>query len=313
MRLIDSNIVSKLCHYSFGDQAGFIHNLFDKYMSDANINNIVFIKKYEALKKNNINTMTLFIDNIRLYKRDIKVSNAFDKQKIDDYYLTNDLLETCSKLTDMRFIIFTGHEDTPIDKFIEGRIPKNVVAIYAVNAVYNNDKIIPFPYGIQRQLTPNDNRIEFFTNLVNNGNNIIPSKLLYVNHSIQTNYIERTGINELFLNKSWASVDTNRLRYSDFLTRILNHKFMICPIGNAIDCHRNWEVLYLRRVPVMKYNEYLVKLFKDFPVLFVNNYSDITEELLIKNDVLFNDAMSFDMNMLNIDKLFFYSIKKHYE
>ena len=88
---------------------------------------------------------------------------------------------------------------------------------------------------------------------------------------------------------------------------------MICPIGNAIDCHRNWEVLYLRRVPVMKYNEYLVKLFKDFPVLFVENYKDITEELLTKNDVLFNNAINFNMERLNVDRLLLDLTKRFYE
>ena len=313
MRLINSTVISEKCDYSFGDQASYIHNLFDKYMSDANINNKDFIRKYEELKKNNIKVMTLFIDNIRLYKRDIIVSNIFDKQKIDEYYLTNDLLEVCSKLSDMNFIIFTGHEDTPIDSFIESKISKNVMAIYAVNAIYNDDIVKPFPYGIQRKLFPDDNRIELMTNLVNNGNNILPSKLLYVNHSISTNYDERNGINELFLNKAWSTVCIKRLEYSNFLKQILQHKFVICPIGNAIDCHRNWEVLYLRRVPIMKYNEYLVKLFKGFPILFVDNYTDISEELLIKNDVLFNDVNNFDMNKLNVDKLFFDLTAKYYE
>jgi hypothetical protein len=46
------------------------------------------------------------------------------------------------------FIIFTNLEDTPIDSKIEGKIPNNILSINAVNAIYNNDKIIPFPYGV---------------------------------------------------------------------------------------------------------------------------------------------------------------------
>jgi hypothetical protein len=49
----------------------------------------------------------------------------------------------------MNFIIFTNLEDTPIDSKIEGKIPNNILSINAVNAIYNNDKIIPFPYGLQ--------------------------------------------------------------------------------------------------------------------------------------------------------------------
>jgi len=76
---------------------------------------------------------------------------------------------------------------------------------------------------------------------------------------------------------------------------------MICPIGNAIDCHRNWEVLYMKRVPVMKKNKYLEHLFNDFPVLFVESYEDITEELLIKNNDLFEKVVNLDLNQLNLN------------
>ena len=79
---------------------------------------------------------------------------------------------------------------------------------------------------------------------------------------------------------------------------------MICPIGNAIDCHRNWEVLYMRRVPVMKRYPYLEELYKDYPVLFVDKYSDVTEELLLANNHLFEQAQTMDLSDLTLPKFF---------
>jgi len=79
---------------------------------------------------------------------------------------------------------------------------------------------------------------------------------------------------------------------------------MICPRGNAIDCHRNWEVLYMRRVPVMKKHPYLQELYKDLPVLFVNDYSEVTEELLIENDSLFQQAQTMDLSSLTLPYFF---------
>ena len=79
---------------------------------------------------------------------------------------------------------------------------------------------------------------------------------------------------------------------------------MICPAGNGADCHRNWEVLYMRRVPVMIRTAYMEELFKDFPVLFVNRFSDITEALLLDNDCLFDTAQDMDMNKLDLDHVF---------
>ena len=126
-----------------------------------------------------------------------------------------------------------------------------------------------------------------------------PPGLLYISHNEESN-IERRGIKELFYEKTWAEVHDKRVPYSVFLYNLSQSKFVICPIGNAIDCHRNWEVLYMRRVPVMKRHSYLEVLFKDYPVLFVNEYSEITKELLIKNKNLFQRAQEMDLTLLTL-------------
>jgi hypothetical protein len=301
IRLIESTNLSELCDYSFGDQASVIHGLFSANIKPANLNNHEFVELYEKYKKNGTKTMLLFIDNIRLYKRDIKSIKPSDKPWVDSLMNESDLLKLCSELPDMNFIIFTGHEDTPIDEYIFDKIPKNVISILAVNAESFGGKVIPLPYGLQRKLTINDDRLEIIKNMVTN--NIEPTKLLYINHSVNTNEKERGGINEIFQTKKWANVDTNRVDYYSFLNKIKDHKFMICPIGNAIDCHRNWEVLYMKRVPVMKKNKYLEFLFKDLPVLFVNNYEDVTEELLITNENLYQEANNIDLKKLDLDNI----------
>lgn len=112
------------------------------------------------------------------------------------------------------------------------------------------------------------------------------------------------GIVEKFIHHDWAIVDKNRIQYSEYLEKIGQSKFMICPIGNAVDCHRNWEVLYMRRVPVMKKNEYLEYLLKDYPVLFVNDYSEITEELLISNQHLFDRMQKINLKNLDVRNLY---------
>lgn len=299
--------LSQMCDYSFGDQSSIICGVYGGYMKLANVSNIEFVNKVHEISKER-SYMTLFIDNVRLYKREILVSNPHDQKWINDLMNSNDLLELCSKFMNMRFIIFTSLEDTPIDNQIHGKIPNNVLCIHCVNSIYHDDKVIPFPYGLQRKLNIGDNRIDILSNIINI--DIEPSNFLYINHNASTNNYERGNISSFFVDKKWASVDS-RVDYDRFLRRIKEHKFMICPIGNAIDCHRNWEVLYLRRVPVMKKNDYLEFLFRDFPVLFVDDYSEVTEDLLIKSDHLYNDALNMDMDKLNLYKIFNKIIKEN--
>ena len=59
----------------------------------------------------------------------------------------------------MKFIIFTNLEDTPTDDYIFDAIPENVLCISAVNAKSHGGKVIPAPYGVQRRMNPQDNRI----------------------------------------------------------------------------------------------------------------------------------------------------------
>lgn len=301
MELIEGVALSQLCDYSFGDQSGQWGNIYTSFMKDANLTNTEFVSKLFEVKKSR-NYMTLFIDNIRLYKRYIVEASESDRGYINSLHDKNDLLNLCSSFPEIKFIIFTNLEDTPTDDYIFDLIPDNVVCICAVNAVSFGGKVVPAPYGVQRRMTPTDMRIEdlksYIKNLPRN-----PSGLLYVSHN-ESSHSERMGIKDFFVGKDWVEVHEKRVTYSVFLYNLSQSKFMICPRGNAIDCHRNWEVLYMRRIPIMKKHPYLLEMYKDYPVLFVDEYSEVTKELLIENDHLFQQAQTMDLSRLDLNNFF---------
>jgi hypothetical protein len=302
MELIEGVALSKLCDYSFGDQSGQWGNIYTSFMKDANLTNVEFVSKLFEIKKSR-DYMTLFIDNIRLYKREIAQVKPEDRPYVNSLMETSDLLSLCANFPDMRFIIFTNLEDTPIDDYIFDLIPNNVLSINAVNAISYGEKVIPSPYGIQRKMNPTDNRSDYLESYMTYSEPENFNQLLYVSHSEDTNS-ERVGIKKIFENSSWAKVDNTRVDYPTFLSNLWKSKFMICPIGNAIDCHRNWEVLYMKRVPVMKRYPYLEKLFEQYPVLFVDSYSEITQDLLIESDYLYQEAKNLDLDELTLPKYF---------
>jgi hypothetical protein len=297
MELIEGVALSNLCDYSFGDQSGQWGNIHTSFMKDANLTNVEFVSKLFETKKSR-DYMTLFIDNIRLYKRHIVEVSEADRPYVDGLHQKNDLLHLCSCFPDMRFIIFTNLEDTPTDDYIFDSIPDNVLCISAVNAVSHGGKVIPSPYGLQRAMNPQDDRIGVIKNFMKFPP-LKPLTLLYVSHNESSNQ-ERIGIKDLFREKRWAIVDESRSSYSEFLGKMCQAKFMICPKGNAIDCHRNWEVLYMKRVPIMKHHPYLEVLFKDYPVLFVNDYSEVTEEFLKQNEHLYQQAQQINLDELTL-------------
>ena len=300
MELIEGVALSKLCDYSFGDQSGQWGNIYTSFMKDANLLNTEFASKVFKISKER-NYMTLFVDNIRLYKRDIKEVKPEDKAYVDSLMETSDVLQLCNHFEGMKFIVFTNLEDTPIDDKIH--VPDNVLCVAAVNAIENGGKVVPAPYGVQRKMTPDDDRIERLGSAMRAGVEPSMFKLLYVNHN-DNSHEEREGLKDMFRDMEWVNVDEQRVDYYNFLLNLAKHKFILCPRGNAIDCHRNWEVLYMKRVPVMKRHPYLEVLFKDYPVLFVDKYSEVTKELLLENEHLFQQAQEMDLKGLTLRGFF---------
>jgi hypothetical protein len=294
MNVLDGPSIANLCDYDFGDQAGCIGNVPDAFMKRANNTNAEFLNMAESR-----DYMTLFIDNIRLYQRKITCNNDADQRHVDGLMAAEDLMKLCKSLPDTKFIVFCSNEDTPIHDDID--IPNNVLGIFAANAIGYGKKVHPLPYGVQRKLHDADNRkdlLKIFMKV-----NSKPKKLLYINHSESTNISERGNIREMFADKSFATVSPH-VDYATYYKMITEHKFMICPEGNAVDCHRNWEVLCLKRVPIMKKNSYLQECYKDFPILWVDDYADVDKTLLAENDHLYVQSRNLDINLLDLYSIF---------
>lgn len=307
MQIIEGSALSNLVDYSFGDHMGGFGQpaLPGGFIKYANAHNQEFLDKAKQFEGK---IMTLYIDNIRLYPRETFPEDK-DKQYVNYLMMTNNLLGLCSLLPSNGFIIFTGQEDTPINGDI--RLPFNVEKIYGVNALFYTDRIIPIPFGLQRKMNEEDNRLEVLKDNVENETKyqFEPLKLLYINCGIGRN-IDRLPLT-IFEDKEWATTRFDKDskffpydKYQVFLDEIKNHKFMVCPWGHGMDCHRNWESLYMRRVPIMKDHPYFRKLMEGFPVLFVKQWEDITEELLKDNDHLYQEAQQMDMSKLDLDLLF---------
>ena len=294
MNVLDGPSIADLCDYDFGDQAGCIGGVSGAFMKKANSSNEEFARTVSGKKY-----MTLFIDNIRLYYRKITCNNDADQRHVDQLMGSEDLLKLCESHPKTKFIIFCSNEDTPINDDID--IPDNVLGIFAANALGFGGKLHPLPYGLQRRLHDDDNRtrcIKFFME-----DDPKPTSLLYINHAEHTNISERGNIREMFADKSFATVSPH-VDYATYYKMITEHKFMICPEGNAVDCHRNWEVLCLKRVPIMKKNPYLQECYKNFPILWVDDYADVDKILLAENDHLYVQSRNLDINLLDLYSIF---------
>lgn len=79
----------------------------------------------------------------------------------------------------------------------------------------------------------------------------------------------------------------------------INYAFVISPHGNGLDCHRTWEALILGCIPIVK-KSLIDILYEGLPVLIVNEWTDITYELLKQTIEKFKDQ-SFNYEKLHLD------------
>ena len=57
--------------------------------------------------------------------------------------------------------------------------------------------------------------------------------------------------------------------------RHAGHAFEISPRGNGQDCHRTWEALLLRSIPIVRRSA-LDALYRDFPIVIVDDWREIS-------------------------------------
>lgn len=77
----------------------------------------------------------------------------------------------------------------------------------------------------------------------------------------------------------WVTALRKGPDFPRFLDNVYNHKFVICPQGNGIATHREWEALYMGSIPIQK-RDLNNRFFTDFPICFVDDWAEITESFL---------------------------------
>lgn len=75
-----------------------------------------------------------------------------------------------------------------------------------------------------------------------------------------------------------------------YLQNIASSKYVLSPHGDYPDCYRHYEAMYLSAIPITIRHPKLYFL-EDMPTLLLNDWSELTEELLISSyDTIINKS-----------------------
>ena len=95
---------------------------------------------------------------------------------------------------------------------------------------------------------------------------------------------------EHFMTKEGCSVG-ERIPIEQYMKSMVEHKFVVSPEGNGIDCHRHYEAILTKGIPIVQYPaEHQVKRrwntpsymekYEDLPVLWTDNYRRLHQKYL---------------------------------
>ncbi len=197
-----------------------------------------------------------------------------------------------------------------VDQFLNN---SNLIAWYTKNPGILHPKLKPYPLGPKWQWKS----IEFFGedkkehlrifNIYGKQPNkkmldkSLKKNLLYFNYSEQATddpfYKNHKNIrnkikSELIKRFPWNDDES----FEEYIKTLSTYKFAISPPGKGIDTHRCWEALMVGTIPLV-ISSTLNELYKDLPVLVVNDWNQINEEYLNKK---YNEIIKLKYNFEKI-------------
>lgn len=231
-------------------------------------------------------------------------------------FFVNNILPKINKM----FVLVSGDSDLCVPKEILNSQQFNtlinshfLIKWFLQNTqVQNNPKMIQLPIGLDYHTISNEPRHGW--KLPHESHLPGAQELTIVNIKKISNpfyeripkiYVNFSKNNDRFGDREYSVKNISRelMVINDIFTKrtenwniMSTYAFVLSPFGNGMDCHRTWEALCLGCIPIIKAPNFR-KMFENLPVLIVENWSEVNNELLLKT------IDEFKQRIFNYEKL----------
>ena len=229
------------------------------------------------------------------------------------------LLSTYAKIGSVKlpdkFDLVTHNSDINFDAqqidYVFDLFP-NINNWYTQNLVFEHPKVKPIPIGIANPKWSHGNQSRFLEIM---GESQEKTNKVYVNFNASTNPPARYDcLNKIsdqypLQNKSnypnAASIqdhdDFVDSTQKDYLRDIAKSYFTVSPVGNGLDCHKTWESIYMKSVPIVT-RWHGVEKFKEMgiPILIIDDWSEL-KNLELSPDLYKKTWRDFNPSSLNFN------------
>jgi len=249
--------------------------------------NVIFTTRLELLTMNkSLNVIKYLKDGDKIFIN------------LHDYNPINNLIETIfSKIKDMNIKVnfYLLAEPNVSEEIIEFLLPISH-KIYCLNNNYSHPNVYCIPIGIRDcGVTVRPQHQNFYHYyLFNEGLKNVKKENLCLFGGFGMSHPNRYSFYDYFKNKDFV-YDISDLTYDFNMTSqwgkipvfkyynfINKSHYTLAPHGLGVDTHRFFEAIYLKSIPIVKKtNSVFDKLYDFFPCLVVNDWNEVTKDLLI--------------------------------
>jgi len=219
-----------------------------------------------------------------------------------------------SNLNHAVVLILGGTDYCVTDSFLK-ILPKNVRKLFCWNCLIDRnsygDLIQPIPRGIEISESVDFGDFSFCGSeiegeekrlILSDPPNEDPTKFIYANFRVNTNYSHRVPVRDFAINHpeiTWEEPygETDRQRYvngpsyMDFVYDILDHQAVLCPQGNDLGENlRVYETLYLSRVPLTFNKSMYDAMYHIFPTVHISDLNELNNRDVLSKRI--DDAMN---------------------
>ena len=207
------------------------------------------------------------------------------------------LLEECKNNIYNKYVIVTHHSDYSINQHIMSKAPPNVVKWFGINIDYDDPILESIPLGSAsstwigvREYAEVQDSPEFVL-IEENDKEKEFENLVYLDFGIHTNPSHRREVHNYFKDKDWVTTKPCDIPLSEYESsnhfnkmeqyyqNIYNHKYVVSPLGNGLDCGRVWQSIYLGTIPIIP-RHLNIDFYTDLPILIYDDLEMITEQFL---------------------------------
>lgn len=226
---------------------------------------------------------------------DIILTQQFDGMSI---FVKTDYLHEFSTFVlpyiKCKFFLYTHNSDLAIrSEWMNICDNKLLQKWYAQNVCFLHDKLQSIPIGIANKRWVHGNT-DILQNVIDQNNE--KTNLVYCNFDVGTNVSER----EYCLNNLVNVKKSQKTDFKSYLEELSKSYFVVSPNGNGIDCHKHWEALYLKAIPIVTWSVN-ISHYGDFPFLLINDWSDF-KYLNLTPELYKNMMKGFDIKDLYLNE-----------